>query len=83
MDVFPVDTHILRISRRLGLIPGNTTLERAHEAWAELLPHGLAYSLHLNLIEHGRRTCRARSPRCAECCLKSICSYYLAGRHLV
>jgi endonuclease-3 len=54
MDVFPVDTHILRISKRLGLIPENTTLDRAHRLWAEFLPRGLAYSLHLNLIEHGR-----------------------------
>ncbi len=78
MNVFPVDTHILRVSKRLGLIPDNTSLEHAHKLWAELLPAGLAYPLHLNLIEHGRRTCHARRPRCPSCCLRHICRYYLA-----
>jgi endonuclease-3 len=78
MNVFPVDTHILRVSKRLGLIPDHTSLEHAHRLWTELLPTGLAYPLHLNLIEHGRRTCHAREPRCPRCCLRHICRYYLA-----
>lgn len=75
MDVFPVDTHILRISKKLGLIPENTSLERAHRLWAQILPEGLAYSLHLNLIEHGRHVCHTRNPQCLECCLKRYCAY--------
>ena len=78
MDVFPVDTHILRVSKRLGLIPENTGLVRAHKLWAEFLPPKLAYSLHLNLIEHGRQTCLARRPQCHRCCLKRLCKYYYA-----
>jgi len=77
MDAFPVDTHILRISKRLGLIPQSTGLGLAHRLWAEFLPQGLAYSLHLNLIEHGRRTCRARNPQCFTCCLRHYCKYFL------
>lgn len=77
-DVFPVDTHILRISKRVGLVPENTSLERAHQLWTGLLPRRLAYSLHLNLIAHGRRTCLARSPQCLRCCLRHICKYYLS-----
>lgn len=75
MNVFPVDTHILRISRRLGLIPQNTSLENAHKLWAGFLPDGLAYSLHLNLIKHGRLTCTARRPKCPACCLRRTCKY--------
>jgi endonuclease-3 len=78
LDVFPVDTHILRISKRLGLIPGSTGLGPAHILWAELLPQGAAYSLHLNLIEHGRRTCHARNPQCLSCCLRHCCKFSLS-----
>lgn len=78
MDVFPVDTHIFRISRRIGLIPESASTERAHQLWDEFLPRGLAYSLHLGLIEHGRRTCAARQPKCTLCCLRSLCNYYQA-----
>lgn len=76
MDVFPVDTHILRISKRLGLFGEKTTLERAHQLWAEFLPAGLAYPLHLNLIEHGRKICRARNPACSNCCISGHCAYF-------
>jgi endonuclease-3 len=78
MDVFPVDTHILRISKRVGLIHESVSLERAHALWADFLPPGLAYPLHINLIEHGRETCRARNPRCRECCLRSLCPFWLS-----
>ncbi len=76
MDVFPVDTHILRLSKRLGVLEENVSLERAHLLWAQLAPHGSCLSLHLNLIEHGRRVCRPRNPRCPACMLKSLCAYY-------
>jgi len=79
MNVFPVDTHILRISKRLDLIPQGATLERAHTLWAEFLPDGLAYSLHLNLIMHGRRICHARTPKCESCCLGQICKWHKGG----
>lgn len=80
MDVFPVDTHILRVSKRIGLIPEKTSLERAHALWRGLFPRGLAYSLHLNLINHGRKTCRPRNPHCLDCCLRDLCRHYLTIR---
>lgn len=73
MDALPVDTHILRISKRLGLIPESASLVRAHGLWARFLPGKLAYSLHLNLIAHGRRICRSRKPVCLSCCLRRVC----------
>lgn len=80
MDVFPVDTHILRISKRMGLIPEKTGMERAHTLWATFLPANSALPLHLNLIRHGRLICRARVPQCSECCLKRLCKRFLRQR---
>jgi endonuclease III len=75
---FPVDTHVHRVSRRLGIIPQNASREQAHELLEELLPASIYYSFHLNLIEHGRTTCVARSPRCDRCILTDLCQYYEA-----
>jgi endonuclease-3 len=76
MDVFPVDTHILRISKRLGLLEESVSLERAHQLWSQFIPPGLAHSLHINLIEHGRSVCRARNPLCSSCLLKEHCAFF-------
>jgi endonuclease-3 len=76
MNAFPVDTHILRISKRIGLIPDGASLDRAHDLWTRFLPEELAYPLHLNLITHGRRVCRPRDPRCLDCCLGPVCRSY-------
>ena len=75
-SAFPVDTHIHRLSRRLGLIPPNTSREKAHRLLEELLPPEIYYSFHLNLIVHGREVCRARSPKCGICVLQEHCDYY-------
>ena len=75
-DVFPVDTHILRISKRLGLIPEKLSLERAHEFWAAACPEGKAFDLHLLVIRHGRTICHARTPDCAQCPLTRNCAYF-------
>ena len=72
---FPVDTHVHRVSQRLGLIPENTSRKKAHRLLEELVPQELYYSLHLELIEHGRALCKARSPRCTACPLKAHCIY--------
>lgn len=72
---FPVDTHIFRVSKRLGLIPENTTVEKAHVLLEKEIQPTLVYSTHLLLIEHGRRTCHARKPNCPACPLKKICPY--------
>lgn len=72
-DVCPVDTHVHRVGRRLGLIGEKTGADRAHTELAGLIPPGLAYRLHAALIAHGRAVCRARSPRCSECPLAPRC----------
>lgn len=70
---FPVDTHVQRVTRRLGLIDEKTSAERAHEILGPQVPRGRALDLHLNLIRLGRELCRARAPRCAACTLRRMC----------
>ncbi|MBC7260714.1 MAG: endonuclease III, partial [Chloroflexi bacterium] len=76
MPAFPVDTHIHRVSRRLGLIPANASREKAHELLEALLPQEAYYTFHLNVIRHGREVCQARRPRCELCTLRDLCNYY-------
>ncbi len=73
---FPVDTHVHRVSRRLGLIPGDTSREKAHLLLEGLVSPGLYYPLHINLILHGRQICHARLPQCEKCRLQDICEHY-------
>ena len=73
---FPVDTHVHRVSRRLGLIPDRTSREKAHQLLEELVPPEIYYPFHLNLIAHGRAVCHARSPRCELCVLQDGCNYH-------
>ena len=75
--LFPVDTHIYRVTKRLGWIPQNVSAEKAHDILRAAVPPRLYYRLHLNLIEHGRRTCHARKPRCEECRITDLCEYYV------
>jgi endonuclease-3 len=79
-DVFPVDTHILRITKRLGLIPAQATAEKAHGLLAQLVPDGTAIPLHLNLIRYGREQCKARQPRCGRCLFPELCTLPLEQR---
>ena len=76
MPAFPVDTHVHRVSRRLGLIPPKASREKAHELLEAMLPPETYYAFHLNLIRHGRETCAARKPRCELCTLRDVCEYY-------
>lgn len=73
---FPVDTHIHRVTRRLGILPQNTGREKAHEMLEEILPDRIYYTFHINLIAHGRDTCHARGPECGRCLLRDLCAYY-------
>jgi len=73
---FPVDTHVHRVSRRLGLIGPKTSREQAHEILEKLLPPEIYYTFHLNLIAHGREVCKAQRPHCAACILQEYCDYY-------
>jgi endonuclease-3 len=76
MPAFPVDTHVHRVSRRLGLIGPKTSRERAHEVLEGLLPPEIYYTFHLNLIAHGREVCKSQQPRCVTCVLRERCDYY-------
>jgi endonuclease-3 len=76
MPAFPVDTHVYRVTGRLGLRAANMTAEAAHEHLAMLFsPEQYAFA-HLNLIRLGREVCRARKPECPRCPLRRTCSYY-------
>jgi len=76
MAFFPVDTHILRVTQRLGVVPARATAKKAHEILGAMVPSGLGYELHLNLIEHGRNICKSRKPDCPVCPLNRRCRYY-------
>ncbi len=96
--VMPVDTHIFRVTKRLGIIGPKTGIEKAHQALTDmsrqsLVPRrgllrkpcsgsspdsitaDLIYNLHLGIIEHGRRTCKAQNPRCGFCVLYNLCRF--------
>jgi endonuclease-3 len=72
-DALPVDTHVHRVSRRLGLIPPKTSAERADRLLHALVPDGMRTSLHVALIRLGREICRAPLPRCPVCPLNDVC----------
>jgi endonuclease-3 len=76
MPAFPVDTHVHRVTRRLGLIGSKVTREQAHVVFEGVLPAEAYYAFHLNLIRHGRQVCGARKPLCQECTLRDVCDYY-------
>ena len=73
MPAFPVDTHIHRVSKRLGLIGEKTTADAAHEIMEGKVPPKLRFQLHMQLITHGRQICKARRPLCGECRLSVDC----------
>ena len=72
---FPVDTHVHRVSLRLGLLPPKTDAAKAHQILGPAVPAGRHLDLHLNLIRLGREVCRARAPRCPVCPLAAGCAY--------
>jgi len=69
----PVDTHVYRVSRRLGLIGKNVSPDGAHRVLQEKVPPDMVYEFHMNMVKHGRRVCRAQHPLCDECLLKEGC----------
>jgi endonuclease III len=77
----PVDTHVHRVALRLGLVPPKTDVERAHLLLEAALQPDEMYPFHVELIRHGRDTCRAPRPICGLCPLTDLCPYYaLASR---
>jgi endonuclease-3 len=73
---FPVDTHIYRVTGRLGIRPTSMSAERAHEYLEKLLTPDGYYPAHLNLIRLGREICHARRPSCPQCPVNDLCDYY-------
>jgi endonuclease III len=73
---FPVDTHIYRVTGRLGLRSAKTTADQAHKTLADIFPKDSYYTAHLNLIRHGREVCHARKPECPSCVLQDLCEFY-------
>ncbi len=73
--VLPVDTHVHRLSQRLGLIGRNESAESAHHLLQAMVPDDLVYSFHVNLVTHGRRVCKAQNPACDACALLPICPH--------
>ncbi len=78
LAVMPVDTHVHRVSQRLGLIGPKVNADRAHEIFAQINPPEWTHTLHVNLIRHGRQVCHAQKPKCPDCPLSGECAY--AGR---
>ncbi len=72
---FPVDTHIYRVTGRIGLRPGKMTVEQAHPHLESLFPPETYYAAHLNIIRLGREVCHARKPDCPNCPIRKLCDY--------
>jgi endonuclease-3 len=75
MPAFPVDTHIYRVSGRIGLRPEKMTVEQAHPHLESVFPPETYYAAHLNLIRLGREVCGARKPNCPQCPIRALCDY--------
>jgi len=69
----PVDTHVSRVGMRLGLLRPKAPFEELHDAMLALTPPGAELEFHVNLLRHGRRTCHAQRPACAQCVLRRMC----------
>lgn len=75
MSTFVVDTHVLRVSQRLRLVPSNCGREKAHDLLSSTVPADRTYPAHMNMIEHGRTLCHPRNPQCDACPLLKWCVY--------
>lgn len=75
MPVLPVDTHVHRVSQRLGLIGPRVSAEQAHERLEAIVPAEKVYAFHVLLIQHGREVCHRRSPQCGRCVLRRLCAF--------
>ena len=75
MPAFPVDTHIYRVSGRIGLRPEKMTVEQAHPHLESLFPPETYYAAHLNIIRLGREVCGARKPNCPQCPILKLCEF--------
>jgi len=72
---FPVDTHVYRVTGRIGLRPEKITVEQAHPYLEDVFPIETYYAAHLNIIRLGREVCGARKPNCPVCPVRDLCDY--------
>lgn len=72
---FPIDTHVGRLLRRLGIIAPNVSIDSAHTLLGNMLPETWVYPLHVHLITHGRQVCHAQRPACHACTLYEACAH--------
>ena len=82
IPAFPVDTHVHRITGRVGLRPEKMSADKAHDHFEGLLPPETYYPAHLNIIRLGREICHARTPKCGQCPLQSMCDFRKANPDL-
>jgi endonuclease-3 len=75
IPAFPVDTHVYRVTGRIGLRPEKMTVEQAHPHLESIFPPETYYAAHLNLIRLGREICNARKPLCMNCPIVALCDY--------
>ena len=71
----PVDRHVERVSKRIGLMPPKATADEGHEQWLAMLEADQMYAAHVGIISHGRQTCHARNPACGSCPIAPRCRY--------
>jgi endonuclease-3 len=76
-ETIPVDTHVYRVSKRLGLIPATDDEKRAHDTLMAVVPGELSFRFHVSLIQHGRTICRAPKPDCGRCPVTGMCEWYI------
>jgi endonuclease III len=81
-DVSPVDSHVLRVLKRVGLFPESADTDESHHILDNLIPHGLSYRLHVNLVAHGRDLCKPSKPNCEECVIINRC-YFDSKKRLI
>ncbi|MCJ8165606.1 endonuclease III [Pontibacter sp. E15-1] len=76
--VLPVDTHVFRVSQRVGLIGAKVTANKAHDLLLQMLPHEAVelFNFHKHLFWHGQRVCTFYTPKCEACVLQRFCNYY-------
>jgi len=75
IPAFPVDTHVYRVTGRIGLRPEKMNVEQAHPYLESVFPPKTYYAAHLNIIRLGREVCNARKPICPQCPIKNLCDY--------
>ncbi len=76
---FPVDTHIYRVSKRIGFLPEKLSADDAHPVMEAIAPQEDYYQFHIQLIQHGRDTCHARKPACGRCAISEACDFFAAA----